>query len=235
MTLKISEFLATVADKGLARQNRFEVIISNLFGSERLISLMCQTASLPGAAVQLKTQTLFGPAYFRPGTINYGGTLNLSFLCDGDMEVKKLFDRWIHTVINPSSFTVNYKDSYSRDVYINQLDEKENITYSVRLADAFPTQIGSLGLGQANLDRFHILPVTLSFRYWETAEISNNEIVNIPTSTTPIPLKQFNSRYPQPTLPPEPVDVTNIGAVGSAPVGSITTGGGSLSDLPIAP
>jgi hypothetical protein len=172
----ISEFVTQVSTRGLARQNRFEVIIPNLFGDERLISLFCQSASLPGATLSLKKQTLFGPAYVRPGSINYGESITLSFLCDKDMLVRKVFDNWIHSVINPSSFTLNYEDEYARTITIYQLDEKENYTYSIQLIDAYPIAIGSLSMNQAALDRFHILPVTFSYRVWETADISNTEI-----------------------------------------------------------
>jgi hypothetical protein len=174
--MSISNFLAQVTKLGLARQNRFEVQIPNLFGDERLISLFCQSATLPGASLALKKQTLFGPAYIRPASINYGESITLSFLCDKDMLVRKAFDKWIHSIVNPSSFTVNYKDEYARTITINQLDEKENYTYTIQLIDAFPTVIGALSLNQAALDRFHILPVTFSYRVWETGDITNTDI-----------------------------------------------------------
>ena len=147
----ISNFLAEVASRGLARQNRFEVQIPNLFGDERLVSLFCQSASIPGATVAVKKQTLFGPTYVRPASINYGDTITLSFLCDKEMNVRRAFDKWIHTVINPSSFTVNYKDEYARTVTIYQLDEQENYTYSVKLIDAFPVSVGALEIGRAHV------------------------------------------------------------------------------------
>ena len=97
MTFSISEFQAKVADKGLARQNRFQVIIPNS-GDLELFTLYCQAASLPGASVQVKKQNLFGPAYIRPANINYGEQLTLSFLIDREMKIKKGFDDWVHQI-----------------------------------------------------------------------------------------------------------------------------------------
>ena len=198
--MSISNFLAQVTKLGLARQNRFEVQIPNLFGDERLISLFCQSATLPGASLALKKQTLFGPAYIRPASINYGESITLSFLCDKDMLVRKAFDNWIHSIVNPSSFTVNYKDEYARTITIYQLDEKENYTYSIQLIDAFPTVIGALSLNQAALDRFHILPVTFSYRVWETADITNTDIFQSTIVGPEELIKTTRTTQPQPPV-----------------------------------
>jgi hypothetical protein len=229
----ISEFVTQVSARGLARQNRFEVVIPNLYGDSRLVSLFCQGGSLPGATIAVKKQTLFGPAYIRPGNINYGETLQLSFLCDKDMSIKKTFDTWIHTVINPSSFTVNYKEDYSRDITIYQLDEKENYTYSVTLIDAFPVAMGALSLNQAALDRFHILPVTFAYRYWQTLDISNSDTYNPFIEGPQEKLRQQKTTQPQikPVSQDNPLDPANLA---SSTPGTIAPGGSS-SNLSFAP
>jgi len=180
MTFRVQNFVQEVSSRGLARQNRFQVEISQVDfwpgGDSRILTLLCQSASLPGATIAVKKQTLFGPEYVRPGNINYGDTLQLSFLCDKDMWVRTVFDLWMHRVINTAEFTVNFKDQYARDIIIKQLDESENTTYAVKLIDAFPVQMGAMALNQSALDRFHILPVTFSYRYWETDKITNSEV-----------------------------------------------------------
>lgn len=180
MTFRVQNFVQEVSSRGLARQNRFQVEISQVDfwpgGDSRILTLLCQSASLPGATIAVKKQTLFGPEYVRPGNINYGDTLQLSFLCDNDMWVRTVFDLWMHRVINTAEFTVNFKDQYARDIIIKQLDESENTTYAVKLVDAFPVQMGAMALNQSALDRFHILPVTFSYRYWETDKITNSEV-----------------------------------------------------------
>lgn len=223
-TFSVTEFQQTIAKKGLARQNRFQVLIPNMING-KLISLLCQGGSLPGATIVVKKQTIFGPNYIRPGTINYGETIQFSFLCDKDMEVKKMFDDWMHTVINPSSFTVNYKDEYSRDIIVYQLDEGENITYSVRLVDAFPVNMGSLSLNQAALDRFHMLPMTFTYRYWETENISNSLTYNL---EPPLIQKSTQPQIPRPFIKNDPA------VIGSNTPGALIEGGNFSSNLPVS-
>lgn len=234
----VSNFLTFVSTKGLARQNRFLVQINNIDFSfdmgGRELALMCQSASLPGATVVTRTQSIFGPNYVRPASINYGDNISMSFLCDKDMAVRKLFDDWIHQVVNASSFTVNYKERYARDIVISQIDESENPTYSIKLIDAFPIQIGALALNQSALDRFHVLPVTFSYRYWETGRVSNSEIFDLFTVGPSELTKEWGPKIPLPSLnrdPAQPVNAENIGEVGSAGPGRATTGGGNLSDF----
>jgi hypothetical protein len=116
------------------------------------------------------------------------------------MLVRKAFDNWIHSIVNPSSFTVNYKDEYARTITIYQLDEKENYTYSIQLIDAFPTVIGALSLNQAALDRFHILPVTFSYRVWETGDIRNTDIFQSTIVGPEELLKTTRTTQPQPSV-----------------------------------
>jgi hypothetical protein len=197
MTFSISQFQAAVANRGLARQNRFQVIIPKMgSGADgELFILLCQAASLPGATIQVKKQNLFGPAYIRPTNINYGEQLSLSFFCDKDMIVKRGFDEWIHQVINKSSFTVAYQSSYARDVIIHQLDNAEKIVYGIKLVDAFPISMGALSLSQSAVDRFHILPITLAYRYWEYHDSDfNSATFNPATITSQFARTTWNSR-----------------------------------------
>lgn len=222
----VQDFVSEVSKTGLARQNRFEILIPNM-ENEKLISLLCQGASIPGASILIKKQNIFGPSHLRPANINYGENVSFSFLCDKDMEVKKMFDTWMHRVINPSSFTVNYKDDYCRDIIINQLDEKEEITYSIKLIDAFPASLGALSLNQAALDRFHILPVTFAYRYWETLDISNSEIYD---PGTPVPIEKTT----QPKIPKRFIK-NDPAVIASNTPGSLVEGGNYSSNLPIVP
>ena len=232
----VSEFVQTVSAQGLARQNRFQVEISNVDflpgANDRNITLLCQSASLPGATIVVKKQTLFGPAYIRPGTINYGETLNMTFLVDKNMTIKNIFDRWMHYAVQVSSFTVAYRQNYARDIIIKQLDEAENVTYEVRLIDAFPVSIGALALNQSALDRFHQLPITFAYRYWETLYIPNSENYD-PFVQEPRQKLLENPNFPR--VGSKIVDVSNIGEVASSTPGSQTNAGGRLSDLGFFP
>lgn len=234
MSIPVQEFVEEISKRGLARQNRFEVQIPKVDfypgGNDRTLSLLCQSASIPGATIAVKKQQLFGPAHIRPANINYGETLSVSFLCDKDMWVKRIFDLWMHRVIGWSTFTVGYKSDYARDVIINQLDDSGEVTYSVTLVDAFPVSMGAMALNQSALDRFHLLPITFTYRYWETALITNSAALDVFVEGPQEQTKPWGPRIPA----TDTYDPYNIpGFTASLPPGSDVPGG-RTSDLPAA-
>ena len=170
----VENFRAQVSSGGLARENRFEVELPDINGSGRLVNLFCESATLPQLSVITKQQRLFGPPHVRAATIDYGGAgLHMVFFVDSSMKVKQYFDTWMHKAVNPSSFTVNYLKNYAKDIFIRQLDEQENIKYELKVIDAFPTSCGPISYSQASNDTFVRLPVTFSYRLWETKDITN--------------------------------------------------------------
>jgi hypothetical protein len=174
-TFSIEDFKSTIASTGLARENRFEVILPEFGSSGSPVSLFCKSATLPQLAILTKQQRLFGPPMTRAASIDYGGQgVQLTFYVDANMNVKKYFDDWMHRSINASSFTANYLADYAKDVWIYQLNDGEERVYEIRLVEAFPTASGPLNLDQGSNDTFHVFPVTLAYRYWETQEVNNS-------------------------------------------------------------
>jgi hypothetical protein len=187
----VDQFRQTVFANGLARENRFEVVMPEVVTGGFPVSIMCESTSLPQMSVVTKQQRLFGPTYNRAATVDYGGAgLQMVFYVDREMKVKKYFDAWAHLCVASSKFTARYLKEYAFNLQILQLDEKENITYSVTLVEAFPTNIGPMQLAQGSNDTFHRLPVTITYRYWQTADINNSEPVypdDISSGTTNTP------------------------------------------------
>jgi len=175
-TFSVEQFLSTVGSKGLARENRFEVILPERLTGDFPVSLMCESTSLPQMSVVTKQQRLFGPTYNRAATSDYGGAgIQMVFLVDSAMKVKKYFDDWMHLCVASSEFTARYLKDYAFDITINQLNEKNEVTYTIKLIEAFPTSSGPMTLSQSGQDSFHRLPVTIAYRYWETDDISNSQ------------------------------------------------------------
>ena len=173
-TFNLQQFVQTVSSSGLARENRFEVILPEIVTGTP-VSLFCESASLPQMTVVTKQQRLFGPTYNRAATVDYGGAgVQMVFYVDTEMKVKKYFDEWMHSCVNSSEFTARYLKEYAHTVDIYQLNEKEERTYHIKLIEAFPTSSGPMTLSQSAQDSFHRLPVTMTYRYWETDDISNS-------------------------------------------------------------
>ena len=140
---------------------------------------------MPQLAILTKQQRLFGPNFTRAASIDYGGQgIQMSFYVDGKMDVKRYFDEWMHKCVNPSKFTANYLKDYAHTVTVYQLNEKEERTYEIKLVESFPIASGPLSLDQGSNDTFHVFPVSLAYRYWETQDINNSVFPDSAAATT---------------------------------------------------
>lgn len=177
-----SKILST---ESLARNNRFEVIITpppalvTPYGE--LVSIYVEQASLPLLNIFTKSFKIFGPTYQRPITSEYGGEgMAFTFHVDRNMKVRRFFEDWMHTIINPFTFTVGYLKDYSTTIIIRQLDEQDNVTHEIELLEAFPRNINLMDLNNAASNQTHRLSVLFAYRYWRNTSSKNTQQVNIP-------------------------------------------------------
>lgn len=170
----LDNFKSQVLGKGLARSNRFEVIIpppqgmANFRNMSDPVSLLCEQASFPMLTVSTKPYKIYGPAYQRPVGIEFGGEgIPFTFHVDREMKVKSFFDEWMSLAVSPSNFNVSYQSNYISDLFVHQLDEADNVTYGVRIKDAFPRNMNLMDLNQSNQNQTHRLTVLFAYRTWE--------------------------------------------------------------------
>lgn len=183
----LEEFKTQVLTAGLARTNRFEVFIpppaglttfreigtpdgldyEQIVPGTRMLSLMCEQASLPLLNINTKSYRVYGVPEPRPVTSEYGGEgIPLTFHIDREMKVKKFFDQWMQTIVDPITFNVSYKENYSVNIDIWQLDEMDNPQYHIQLIDAFPRSMNLLELNHSSQSQTHRLTVLFAYRKW---------------------------------------------------------------------
>jgi hypothetical protein len=170
-TFSLPEFQSQVLGRGLARTNRFDVIINIppcLGGRDnRTISLLCEQASLPLLNINTKSHRIYGPPLPRPVTSEYGGEgLPLTFHVDREMKVKRFFEDWMEKIIDRDTFNVAYKSTYTTFLYISQLDEADNVNYTIDVEDAFPRSMNLMELNNAAQNQTHRLTVLFAYRKW---------------------------------------------------------------------
>lgn len=173
-TFNLNNFRETVLGYGLARTNRFEVLIlppssltAQYKAAAEVASLLVEQASFPILNIATKQFKIFGPTYQMPITSEYGGEgISINFHMDSNLTVKNFFDAWMHEVIDPTSYTVNYQEKYLGTIVISQLDEQDNITYEVELIDAFPRNINLMDLNNSSSNQTHRLNVLFAYRRW---------------------------------------------------------------------
>jgi len=199
----IDDFKSIVSQKGgVARTNNFRVLFTppkgslfnidpeaiigsligggtgnfdakNLINDPRAVSFLCNGASLPGVQIQ----TLDYQA--QKQTVKVANTyiheeVTLKFILTNDYYMKKLFDNWLGQVVDFENHQVGYKDEYSCDVVIQQLNSKGNVVYGVKLLKAYPTTVTAVEFDASNENAYGELSVTLSYDRYETqGEISS--------------------------------------------------------------
>jgi len=185
----LKNFLAEVRRAGLARPNRFEILVQPpgvLSGTEsQLVSLMADATLLPGKRVLTSRQQLFGPPEFFPVGVDYGGdSLNIQFIVDRELRTKLFFDSWMEQVISPTQsnnrtwHATRYRSDYIGRIVINQLDESDSVMYSVTVYDVFPVAINPMQMDNNITGAVHKLNVSFNYRYWDTNQIAPNTRAN---------------------------------------------------------
>ena len=169
----LSQFLSQSRKDSFARVNRFEVfILSPLALSKNKrdavsVSLYCEMASLPPVNISTKSFKIFGPTYQRPFSAEYGGEgISLTFHVDRDMRVKKFFDEWTASVVDPKTGFVGFQEDYISTIKLKQLNEQDEVTYELELEEAFPRSVNLLELNNSAQNQTHRLNVLFAYRYW---------------------------------------------------------------------
>lgn len=205
----LSQFQSKILGEGLARTNRFEVLISppdqissigaaktNLTSTNAsLVSLLCETCVFPPLTVGVKPLKIFGPTYQRPYTSEYGGDgISMQFHVDKDMRVKRFFDDWAESIVSKDNFTVAYQTEYARTIYVRQLDEQNNITYEIEILEAFPRSINIVELSNTAQNQTHRLNIIFAFRMWRRTDnpINRSTLQAVPVVEKPsVPFDYF--------------------------------------------
>ena len=180
----IDNLKSTIANKGgLAPGNRFGVIftppsqsllnldVESIVGSAvsgnfsptqlvndpRDIAILCQSVTLPGSTIATYEEGLHKQVRKFPYTF-IDDEVTMSFLLTNDYYMRKMFDNWMSNIVNKESHLLGYKNDYSVDVIIQQLNQKNIPVYGVKLEKAFPTAISSSELSQDNAEfvRFEV-------------------------------------------------------------------------------
>ena len=173
---EINEFVSLVRTEGLARSNRFIVYIyPPLSVSSRIDStklrLYCESVSLPGMNLLTNPVTTYGEQREVVYNRSYE-PVNLEFMLDQGMDIKRFFDDWQQQIIHPQSRMVNYYQNYIGSIEIYQLggDKMESSKYCVRLHEAYPKSVAPISY---NYDSKGVtkLSVSIEYKYWSPVEV----------------------------------------------------------------
>lgn len=89
------------------------------------------------------------------------------FYGDSNLDARRYFEIWQNAVVNIQSNTMNFYSEYVSDVTIEQLDKSGNVTYGIKLYEAYPMSISTLDYSYSNRDSIQNISVVLSYKYWQ--------------------------------------------------------------------
>lgn len=195
---------ASIMKNGLARSNRFEVIIPlpNVIGTTnsqesgptlvkdvisiigslrgfsssngtRDLNTMIEQTEIPGKNLTTTDIRYNGDFYKLPYSVVYGAQ-QFTFRVSRDMYEKNIIDSWMNKIFDPSTHEVSYMDDYVTDITINQLDNQDNVVYSVVLKDAFPSMCNPLTLSNEEQNQFHRVAVQFMYRKWYRPDVDSS-------------------------------------------------------------
>lgn len=181
----LTEFLAMVKSKNVARSNRFRIdlniptgLLANsdfTLGKDytetlKTISFFCYFAQFPPTNIQVNDIYTYGTPFWQP-TIKLVDRLYIGIYLDQDFEIKKFFDAWINLIFDKDTSHLNFRDNYATTMNIFQLDQDMEPVYGVKLYDLFPTYIEPVSVHYSDKNKVSTLTAQLAYRKWEPLSI----------------------------------------------------------------
>jgi hypothetical protein len=173
MPASIDRFLSAFKSRDFSTPKRFEAKIyfpqNDRFQIDpasgyEVITLRCETAELPARTLATTEQKVYGPVEKFPYLTTYND-LDLTFILDGDMTQKKIFDDWLSLVNPQESYDFSYKEDYIGEIQISQYDQQDTETYKVLFNEIYPISVGQLALDWS-AEGYHKLTVTFAYTSW---------------------------------------------------------------------
>ena len=187
--MNIENLKSTIAKKGgLAPSNRFNVIFAppavsllnlnveniigsvisgnfnagNLLNDPRDISILCKSVTLPG-----RTLSTFEHDHDRQQN-KYPYTfidedVTMTFHLTNDYYMRNMLEQWQSGIFNTESYVTGFKNDYSVDVIIQQLNQKNIPVYGVKLEKAYPISYGSITLDNSSENAVNEMSVTFAY------------------------------------------------------------------------
>lgn len=154
---------------------------SSLINDPRDIGILCESCTLPGRQIT----TVDYQSYAHPEKIPYGfinEEVTFTFLLTQDYYVKKMFDKWAKSVIDPDKYTAGYADKYTTDVVIQQLNKENLPVYGVKLKGAYPVTFSSVTLDNTAENSIQKFSVTMAYENFTEEGAIESAISTIKTA-----------------------------------------------------
>ena len=175
------------------RTNKYLLEIPVNGQSGEKINILCRSTSLPERNIDTVTMMYRGRRHNLRAETQFPGTYEISVVDDSNMELRKMFDRWLNAVdtvpgsensplsdgeysVNSSQYSEvqrgNARKSYQLDVNIWQLDANNQPVYGYVMKGAFPSSLGTVTLEDNDDSTMSEFSITIT--YSETLPVMTN-------------------------------------------------------------
>lgn len=187
--MNIDTLKSTISKKGgLAPANRFNVIFAppavsllninpqqivgsllsgnfsagNLINDPRDISILCKSVNIPG-----RTLSTFEHDHDRQQN-KYPYTfidedITMTFHLTNDYYMRNMLEQWQSGIFDTESYVTGFKNDYSVDVIIQQLNQKNIPVYGVKLLKAYPVSYEGVALDNSSENGTTEMSVTFAY------------------------------------------------------------------------
>lgn len=188
--MNVDTFKSTVNKRGgLAPANRYAVymplplisfdpqeLIAGLFGQgnggknnfiqdPRDISVLCDSLTMPGRQISTnELQNNMLPIKMPYGYIN--DDVTMTFHITNDHYAKKIFENWINKMFDRRRMIMKYRSSYTSDIILQQLDQRDIPVYTCTLRNAYPVTVSSYDLSNTSENTTQKISVTFTYEDW---------------------------------------------------------------------
>jgi len=164
--------LATKGLQSLATGSSFSP--TAFLNDPRDMYLLAESCTLPGRSFMTSDRR----TGIKTTKVAYGvdtSAVKFTFLLTNDYYIWKYFKSWMDFIIPPSDdineLKLNYKNSYSTDIQIQQMASGDFIpSYSISLKNAYPIAIDSVELSNTSSDYLRCT-VSMAYDNWEEQDL----------------------------------------------------------------
>lgn len=167
----------------------------------RNVGMMCNSVTMPNRDINTTTHITYGPKREMPYGYSFSGAVEMGFYGDKFLRQRVFFEEWQKLIFSETSHDLRYYDDYVGTIDICQLgafesnDDRDRITYAVRLRECYPQTIGSYDMSYGDNDKGVQLPITLNFRSWENLTAGQINSATIGKSVGDVPTIKASQNF----------------------------------------
>lgn len=153
---------------GVAKTNRYRVFIDTKSIGIDLppyYQYLTKEVAFPGKEIRTTEMSYWGGNRMVAQTADYD-PLTITFYSDSKLELRRAFVEWItKKIINMSTWTCGYYNDYTTTLYIEVLNQKNEIIDKIKVEEAYPKSLTETTLSWENNDM--PFEFSVSFQYFD--------------------------------------------------------------------